>query len=473
MYLAKPAHIVAGRDVKNLTVASQHTAPGDTTSITAGRDITYNTGRTPRGDLQPNSGAIVVDGPGALELVAGRTLDLQTSSGITTRGDIVNPALPSEGASVNVLVGQGNQQPQFDQFLDKYLRQSTVYDAALLAYVGRVTGETPASKSDALEVFGSLSPAAQRVFLEGVLFGELRASGREAAASANQDFRRGFTALETLFPGTNPDVDLGETNPYAGDINLYFSRIYTFDGGDIGLLAPGGLLNAGLATPPTAFGITKAASQLGIVAQSTGSVSALVYDDFAVNESRVFAADGGNILVWSTRGDIDAGRGAKTAISAPPPVVSFDANGNVQVTFPAALAGSGIRTLATSADRKPGDVDLFAPRGVVNAGDAGIVAGNLTIAATAVLGADNISVSGVSVGVPVDTGGFATALSGVSAVAASAANTAEEAVTPSRQQTESETPLAAQALGFLDVFITGFGEECDPKKQECSKDKQQ
>jgi hypothetical protein len=195
----------------------------------------------------------------------------------------------------------------------------------------------------------------------------------------------------------------------------------------------------------------------------------VLYSDLQVNESRVFAADGGDILVWSTRGDIDAGRGAKTAISAPPPVITFDQNGRAITTFPAALTGSGIQTLATSEGQKPGDVDLFAPRGVVNAGDAGIVAGNLTIAATAVLGADNISVSGVSVGVPVDTGGFAAALSGVSAVAASAANTAEESVTPSRQQTESETPLAEKALGFLDVFVTGFGEACDPKKETCDK----
>ncbi len=56
---------------------------------------------------------------------------------------------------------------------------------------------------------------------------------------------------------------------------------------------------------------------------------------------------------------------------------------------------------------------LAAPRGVVNAGDAGIVAGNLTIAATAVLGADNISVTGVAVGVPVDTGGLGASLAGV------------------------------------------------------------
>jgi hypothetical protein len=151
------------------------------------------------------------------------------------------------------------------------------------------------------------------------------------------------------------------------------------------------------------------------------------------------------------------------------------------VRFPAALTGSGIQTLATSAGRKPGNVDLFAPRGVVNAGDAGIVAGNLTIAATAVLGADNISVSGVSVGVPVDTGGFAAALTGVSAVASSATNAAEDTVGPSRAE-ETATPLADQALGFLDVFVTGFGdgstpqeqereqeeEECDPATDDCS-----
>jgi len=89
-----------------------------------------------------------------------------------------------------------------------------------------------------------------------------------------------------------------------------------------------------------------------------------------------------------------------------------------------------------------------------------------------VLGADNISVSGTAVGVPVDTGGLGAALTGVSAVAASAANTAEQNAAPSRQQTQSETPLAAQALGFLDIFVTGFGESCDPSDPSCPKDKQ-
>jgi hypothetical protein len=177
--------------------------------------------------------------------------------------------------------------------------------------------------------------------------------------------------------------------------------------------------------------------------------------------------------VWATEGDIDAGRGAKTAISAPPPTVTIDPNGRTRVVFPAALTGSGIQTLATSPGTEPGDVDLFAPRGVVNAGDAGIVAGNLTIAATAVLGADNIQVSGVSVGVPVDTGGMAAALTGVSAVASSATSAAEDTVGATRQAQESSTPLADSALGFLEVFVTGFGEECDPEDEDCDAQSQQ
>jgi hypothetical protein len=422
--------------------------------------------------LGVNTGSLVVDGPGRLELIAGRALDLQTSNGVTTRGNIRNAALSETGASISVLAGIAGNEPDYAAFIDRYLRNGADYDAELTAYAESLTGATDLGKAAALAALDAASASEKRALVEQVLLAEMRASGRAAAKDGSADFSRGFLALETLFPGANPDVEAGQFNPYSGDINLYFSRIYTLDGGDINLFAPGGQVNAGLATPPTAFGVQKGAAQLGIVAQSTGDVSALVYDDFAVNESRVFAADGGNILIWSSDGDIDAGRGAKTAISAPAPIIRFDVNGNVVVTFPAALTGSGIQTLATSAGRKPGNVDLFAPRGVVNAGDAGIVAGNLTIAATAVLGADNIQVSGVSVGVPADTGGLGASLSGVSAVASAASSAAEETVAPARDAEDTATPLADQALGFLDVFITGFGDpdaqpECNPAEENC------
>jgi filamentous hemagglutinin len=261
-------------------------------------------------------------------------------------------------------------------------------------------------------------------------------------------------------------------NAYRGDLNLYFSRVYTEAGGDIRLLAPGGEVNAGLATPPAAFGIQKPAEQLGIVTRNVGNIDILTYDDLQVNESRVFAVNGSDIMVWSTNGDIDAGRGAKTAISAPSPVITFDRDGHANVTYSAALAGSGIQTrIATPAQRR-GDVVLAAPRGIVNAGDAGIVAGNLTIAATAVVGADNISFSGVSVGVPVDTGGLGASLAGVSAAASSAASAATGSVEAGEKQPEASA--AEAALSWLDVFVTGFGEEnCRADDQECLRRAQQ
>ena len=49
-----------------------------------------------------------------------------------------------------------------------------------------------------------------------------------------------------------------------------------------------------------------------------------------------------------------------------------------------------------------GDVDLYAPLGTIDAGEAGIrVSGNVNIAAQNVLNAANIKAKGDSVGIPV------------------------------------------------------------------------
>ena len=290
---------------------------------------------------------------------------------------------------------------------------------------------------------------------------ELRESGRKNAPlpADKRDFSRGDTAVATLFPaGTQ----------YKGDLSLFFSRIYTLDGGNIDLLTPGGFINVGLSTPVSDFGVSKQPQELGIVAQSSGSVRAFLKGDFAVNESRVFAADGGDILIWSADGNIDAGRGAKTAISAPPPTVTVDpVSGAVKVVFPPALTGSGLRTLTTTPGRAFGSVDLITPRGFVDASEAGIESqGNVTIAAERVLGVDNIKVGGIATGVPVDTGGLGASLASASSVG-NAASDAASAVAPSAPE-KSDAPLADSALGWLDVFVEGFGEEnCKPTDAEC------
>lgn len=503
LHFSTPARIVAAGDIAELPLTVQHDDSDDITSVVAGGDIRYVTSRSEEsgnlGGIMPNRREINVDGPGLLQLAAAGNVDLQTSAGISTRGNVVNTNLPEEGASISVMAGASEADADYAALIARYLaagsepqadliahveaitgeagltqeeaqarfEQFAAYREALVAYVEERSGSDDLSQDSALELFGGYTRSEQRGFLEHVMFSELRLSGREAAVTGSGDFTRGFTALETVFPGSNPDVDAGEKNPYVGDISLYFSRIYTLDGGDISVLTPGGEVNVGLASPPAAFGLVKGASELGLVTQSTGSVSSLSYHDFGVNESRVFAADGGNILVWATDGDIDAGRGAKTAISAPAPTITFDDSGRAIVNFPAALTGSGIQTLATSDGVEPGDVDLFAPRGVVNAGDAGIVAGNLTIAATAVIGADNIQVSGVSVGTQVNPAALAPSLAGVSAAASSAANSAATSVDGGAGEKQGPS-LGDTALSWLEVFVVGLGEDdCAQTDLEC------
>ena len=472
LYFAAPAIIQAGQDVTNLSATFTNLEPTDVSGVLAGRDIIYPLVRGVNGNIAASAANVYVDGPGTFDMAAGGSVNLGTAGGITTRGNLQDTGLPANGASVAVEAGIGALATQSSgadsTFIQDYLVNSAVYNSDLIAYMQPYLGGSPTA-AQALAGFEALPGIEQQSLIQTVFFDELRASGRTAAPAGpnHDDFSRGYAAIDALFAGGLPAK--GQVDPYSGDISLYFSRIYTLDGGGINLLAPGGLVNAGLATAPSSFGVSKAPSQLGIVAQSVGDVNAYTYGDFEVNQSRVFAADGGNILIWSSFGNIDAGRGAKTAISAPPPTITY-VNGVPTVIFPAALTGSGIQTLATTPGVGAGDVDLFAPNGVVNANDAGIVAGNLTIAATAVLGASNIKVSGVSVGVPVEASGLGASLSAASAIGSSASQASTEGVQENSNRNGSATPAADSALNWLDVFVEGFGEDvCKSSDLDCLK----
>jgi hypothetical protein len=464
---------------------------------------------------------------------AGRNVNLNVSNGITTRGNQLNLALPVGGADVTVTAGTGvdptslsqfvaryidgsdlfdapvlsfmqsltgstmttaqakqafdqlpqSQQlqaiqaalaPHYAQVVSTYIDGSSTYDSALETFVGKITGKTNLSATAAKQAFHALSTQLQDVFVDQVVFQEIQTQGTKAKTTGTNDYTAAFAALTTLFPSANPVVPAGQSTRY-GDIELYFSRIYTLSGGSISLLAPGGEINVGLAQAPTSFGSTianKPADQLGIVAEGVGDVNALAYKDFQVNQSRVFAADGGNILVWSTDGNIDAGRGSKTAISVPPPVITVDPNGHLVVTVLPLLTGSGIQAHATTQGKTPGTVYLFAPQGVVNANDAGIVAGNLVIGATAVLGANNITFTGTAIGLPPPTPALGATSLGASSTAAGATSAAQNAFADSARS-ENKAPLAESALGWIDVFIIGLGNEgCKPEDAECLKREQ-
>lgn len=435
--ISQQSKVIAAQDISNLSLAIQHARESDRSELVAGRDILYTTRRRLDGRLSENNGLVSVAGPGVVDLLAGRNVDFGASRGLESRGNLGNPALLASGVDVNVWIGQQSL-PDFAAFAEQYItRAGAPYTDYLQAYL-EAQGET---------TFEMLNPSQQRESVLHVFFQELEKSGLESTRLGNS-FARGESAIATLFP-------LGS---YPGDIRSFLSRITTLDGGNINLVVPGGLVNAGVASTGS---IAKDPSELGIVVQSEGDIRAYTRGDFLVNASRVFALDGGDILIWSAQGNIDAGRGARSALSIPPPTTTFDAQGNVVIEFPAAIAGSGIQAAVSSPGRAPGDVFLFAPRGVVDAGDAGISsAGNLTIAATAVLGADNISVGGASTGVPTTAVSVPVGLASASSAASSATKSATAGA--SEQFKASEDTLAkdlgASLASIISVQFIGFGE---------------
>jgi filamentous hemagglutinin family protein len=553
--LAEQARVIAGNDIQDVDFQAQHVQEEDYSVFYAGRDIRFNPDNNVKNRIE-------IFGPGRLDLLAKRHIDLGGAAGIATLGNLQNPALPDSGADIIAMAGIGDgvdyqqfmadylkvhlRQPAFTQSLrdlsgnqqlndgsalayfeehfspdsaermvflqqlniseqdvqefhdivtfdrqsaelaqqvqnelnktaltplDAYHEYTVMSDAQKQEFEQRVgmesrdidrlgasleyqhdavaklnkvngVGSEPVVTKDTLQQFARLSSGEQRPVIIHSFFTELRESGRYASNTGSQDYSRGFDSISSLFP---------DINNYDGNLTMYASRIYTLDGGDIDLLVPGGMVNGGLAQS------TKKANKLGVVAQREGSINTFTDGNYIVNQSRVFTLFGGDILMWSSYGDIDAGRGAKTAVSAPEPNVSFDVNGNVVIDFAGAINGSGIRAIATG-DVDAGDVDLFAINGIVDAGDAGIAGANVTIGAREVVGAENIEFN-VAVGVPTGNASLAGSLSGVSDVASSASKSAEETVASTSESATTDTPVADAALSYLEVFVIGLGDE--------------
>jgi hypothetical protein len=460
--LPKASRIVAGRDIVDLTLTGQNIQSSDQTLLSAGRDVRYTRTATTAG--------IAVGGPGRVDVLAERDVDLGFSRGVSTLGRLSNPTLPvAGGADVSIIAGLSKPMDAAG-FTTAIISPSEKNRRALLDYVGSVTGTTTSDFAAARDTFLSWTPDRQRPLLLAVFFGELVQAGRDANTDPASNFAQGYAAIDKLLPGSRKTASDGESwvNPYEGALGMAFSRIYTLDGGNINILVPGGGIDVGLAVPPAAGAPTRKPSELGIVAQRAGAVRAFASEDVLVNASRVFTLQGGSIVIWSTTGDIDAGRGAKSAISAPAPTLIVSADGSVTVDLAGAVAGSGIRSILTDPSLVAGDVDLIAPAGIVNAGDAGIgAAGNLNVAAQQVVGLDNIQVGGSSTGVPAETSSLGASLSGVSATSTSASAAAGEGI-QAGNETPTAAPLAESVLGWLDVFVEGFGEEvCKPNDAEC------
>ncbi len=471
--LPESARIQAGQDISNLTYHGENLAANDTTLISAGRDITYPLIYGVSGIAASGSDLISVGGPGSLDLIAGRSINLGFDDGVITTGNTTNANLAPGGAFINMIAGLG-QQPDYSDFLTKVIEPSTTYTQQLVTYVGSITGQTGLTTDQALADFtatsGELTAPQRDTFIDQVFFNELNLSGIENNTVPGAGYSRGYNAIATLFPGTPTALGQQANNDFNGSLNLIYSQIYTEDGGGISLLVPGGDINVGVANAP-AGGQTKLPNQLGVVTANGGDVDIYSLSDVNVNSSRIFALGGGNIVIWSQLGSIDAGNGAKSSLSIPPPVVQYDSHGNPYVAFSAAVAGSGIRTIQTGSGQVAGSVNLIAPVGTVNAGDAGIgAAGDINISAASVVGAANINFGGTATGVPVAVGDITASVSGAASAASGATTSATSSIDQNNGNNAQQAPLATAALGWLDVFVTGLGEgNCKPDDTDCLK----
>jgi hypothetical protein len=459
--VAKAVDIRAGNDVRNLSVFAQHNDAADTSRILAGRDVVYDS----TSDRRDRS-LIRIGGAGRVEVTAGRNIDLGTSGGIQSRGNIDNPNLPAGGADIHLAAGVGTAGLDYAGALGRLLDalHADPADESLLWQARWLAGDDSLAATEAVAAVQTVQQLDQEGLRERVRAWQLTAL-RETGRQANQpdnafagDFSRGYTALALLFPSIeekNPD---GSFKHYDGDINLFASRVKTENGGDIEFFAPGGDVVVGLPNTPAAL-VDVGSNVLGMVVAAEGDIQGMSREDMRVNQSRILTVGGGDVLLWSSEGDIDAGKGKKTASAVPPPVVKTDAQGNVTLEQQGAVTGSGIGALFV-AGGSAGDVDLIAPKGTVNAGDAGIRAGNLNIAAQVVLGADNISVSGSSTGTPVaDTSAVTAATSGASNAGGDVSST-----TAALAQNLAEAARSAEELKqafkptFISAEVIGHGE---------------
>jgi filamentous hemagglutinin len=473
LFSGKAARVVAGQDLTDIALYVQNNNAGDISLVAAGRDIIAYDANSPLrldaaavGNVLDDgsatlAGDIQISGPGTLEVLAGRNLNLGvgpnnfdgTGVGISSIGNERNPLLPFAGADIFAAAGVAGSagfdasKLDFATFETQFLVPGTTESALYLPDLGTLLGLTGASDDQVWTAFNQLPKDEQDSLALDIFYLVLRDAGRNHNTGSGSGYATGYAAIKDLFHGSS----LSNPWPYAGDISLTSREIKTTNGGNISLLAPGGQLNIGL----NVAGI-QAADQ-GILTEDGGDISIFTNGSVNVGTSRIFTLNGGNEIIWSTTGDIDAGASSKTVQSAPPTRVLVDPQSGAVETDLAGLAtGGGIGVLESHKSTRPSDVDLVAPNGTVNAGDAGIRAsGNLSIAAVQVLNAGNIQVGGKSSGIPTvaapNVAGLAAASSAVGAGANAASDIARQ------QQQNPADQGSASVPSIITVEVLGYG----------------
>ena len=471
LFSPKVTEILAANDITDVSLYLQNVRPSDVSIVSAGRDIVPNNPNATLRSLANNiaignlvgdqrsstvagttsnalPGDIQINGPGTLEVLAGRNLDLGTDAnvtngtgiGIASIGNFRNPFLPTEGADVIAFAGitsLGGSGPALG------LSDSSL---ALSSFI-QSFGTDAAFQSAYLQRLGvsdltGLSEEQKSIVGLEIFFRRLRDAGRGHSTTGNYD--AGIAAVNALFAN----------NTATGSLFTRARDIRTSLNGSITLAVAGG----GVTMASDIFG--NPLTPPGIVTEFGGAVSIFTDRSVDIGQARIFTLRGGDVLIWSTNGNIAAGTAPKTVVTAPPTRVSIDVtSADVKIELGGLATGGGIGVLASVAGVKAGDVDLIAPKGTVDAGDAGIRStGNLNIAATTVLNASNIQVAGTASGT---SSGPSVAVPNISGMtSAGNQSAAQNSVTNdvTRDRTQQAQPIAKdEPPSIITIEVLGYG----------------
>jgi filamentous hemagglutinin family protein len=415
LQLDKQSRILAGNDILNVQFEGQNISDDDTTLVQAGNNIIIRS----LSSASNNDGSFTLFGPGVFQMQAGGDINLGTSqTGIELQGSGNRVSLPSQAASLILLAG-----------FTKDLNERDAFN----------------------------------------FFQELRVAGVAFTEAQNRD---DLSEAARIIEETRENVIaefFSDAVVNRGDLLMTNSQIGALQETDNLYLFVNGFLDVGRSTGSD----SGEAANTGIYTSLGGGINIYADRDINVNESRVMTFNGGDITMWSERGDINAGRGATSAISESPIQEEIDPETGevIGFTFTPPAVGSGVRALNFDPDASgpllppaPGDIFLFAAQGIIDAGEAGISGGNLILGATDVVNAQNISFAGVSVGFSSGTSAAPSvgALSGAGNVESTKNLVEETSDLAADKQKESLSEQLAEssfATKWIRVEFLGFDKE--------------